>query len=170
MVLLYRCILPSGRAEELVIASHEVICLDDLPPILSFSRGILYDNQMVAFAAACTFKRSRRGGAEEMPFDRNSMAQWYARRHLETDDAIKEIRYLPEGAPPREIRFVEVNQLISESTPMEPIDYGVDIDGAEAHTLYVLDVTPAQWEKIEKGEALLPAGWKLENSITVGKR
>ena len=105
-----------------------------------------------------------------MPFDRDSMANWYARRHLETDDAIQEIRYLPEGAPPREIRFVEVNQLISETTPMEPIDYGVDIGSADAHTLFVLDVTPAQWEKIAKGEPLLPKGWHLRNSIAVGKR
>ena len=105
-----------------------------------------------------------------MPFDRDSMANWYARRHLETDDAIQEIRYLPEGAPPREIRFVEVNKLISETTPMEPIDYGVDIGSADAHTLFVLDVTPAQWEKIEKGEPLLPTGWHLHNSIAVGKR
>jgi hypothetical protein len=105
-----------------------------------------------------------------MQFDRDSMAQWYARRHLETDDAIEEVRYLPEGAPPREIRFIEVNKLISEATPMEPIDYGVEVNGADAHALLVLDVTPAQWEKIKSGAVQLPGGWKLENSISAGKR
>ena len=31
---------------------------------------------------------------------------------------------------------------------MQPIDFGVDIGGEDAHTLMVLDVTPAQWENI----------------------
>jgi hypothetical protein len=36
------------------------------------------------------------------------MAASYAKRHKETDPAIRAIHYLPTGAPPNEIRLVEV--------------------------------------------------------------
>lgn len=108
--------------------------------------------------------------AERLPFDRDGMAKWYARRHLATDDAILGIHYLPEGAPAREIRLIEVNKLVAERTPMEPIDYGVDVGGADPHTLYVLDVTPNQWEMITNRDLPLPSGWTLEKSVPVAKR
>jgi hypothetical protein len=66
-------------------------------------------------------------GKMETTFDRDALARGYARRHLETDSGVEEIHYLPTGAPPREIRFLEVNRLISGTTPLEPIDFGVDI-------------------------------------------
>jgi hypothetical protein len=103
-------------------------------------------------------------------FDRDSRAKWYARRHLDIDDGVVQILYLPTNAPPREIRFLEVNRMISETTPPEPIDFGVDIGGADAHTLYVLDVTPAQWEALQKGAMPLPVGWTLDGSQELGRR
>lgn len=106
----------------------------------------------------------------ETVFDRDSFARWYAQRHLETDTGVEQIYYLPTNAPSREIRFLEVNRMISETTPPEAIDFGVDIGGAEAHTLYVLDVTPAQWEAIQTGEMSLPAGWTLDDSQELGRR
>ena len=72
--------------------------------------------------------------------------------------------------PPREIRFLEVNGMISETMTPEPIDFGVDIGGDDAHTLYVLDVTPAQWEAIQTGAMPLPAGWTLDGSQELGRR
>ena len=60
--------------------------------------------------------------------------------------------------------------MISKTTPPEPIDFGVDIDGDDAHTLYVLDVTPAQWEAIQAGTMPLPSGWTLEGSQELGGR
>lgn len=110
-------------------------------------------------------------GMTETIFDRDAMALSYARRHFETDKGVERIYHLPTNAPPREIRFLEVNRLIAETAPPEPIDFGVDIDGANAHTLYVLDVTPSQWEAIRKNEMHLPDGWVLdENSQELGGR
>jgi hypothetical protein len=85
-------------------------------------------------------------------FDRTEMAHWYAARHLKTDPGIEVVYFLPTGAPDREIRFVEINNLIAvrDKDPLEPIDFGVDVGGASAHKLLVVDVTPAQWEKINK--------------------
>ncbi len=101
-------------------------------------------------------------GATEIAFDRERFARRYAKRHLDTDTGVVQIFFLPTNAPPREIRLLEVNQLISETTPLEPIDFGVDIGDADGHTLYVLDVTPIQWEAIKTGEATLPNGWNLD--------
>ena len=97
-------------------------------------------------------------------FDRDSMAQWYASRHLKTDPGIAALYYLPKNAPEREIRFVEVNDMIveRENDPLEPIDFGVDTGGANEHKLLVVDVTPDQWRRIERRELSLPTGWTLD--------
>ncbi len=111
-----------------------------------------------------------RGGPfmPENHFNRDSMARWYAARHLKTDPGIRAIYYLPAGAPEREIRFIEINDLIADRDkyPLEPIDFGVDIGRTEGHTLMVLDVTPVQWEKINKKDLQLPMGWSLDGAIS----
>ena len=103
-------------------------------------------------------------------FDRDSFAAWYAQRHMDFDDGVLRIFDLPTNAGPREIRFLEVNRLIPEITNPEPIDFGVDIDSADAHTLYVLDVTPDQWGAIQTGAMPLPVGWSLDKSQELGRR
>lgn len=100
----------------------------------------------------------------ETAFDRDKLAHWYAKRHFMTDSGVEQIQYLPTNAPAREIRFLEINRLIPETTDPEPIDFGVDIGGADPHTLYVLDVTPAQWESIKNQQMRLPSGWTLEGA------
>ena len=104
-------------------------------------------------------------------FDREQMARWYADRHLATDPGIRAVYYLPTGAPADEIRFLEINQLMAvrENDPLEPIDFGVDIGGNESHTLLVLDVTPAQWDRIRQGGLPLPDGWSLDQATSFSR-
>ena len=103
----------------------------------------------------------------ENQFNRDEMAHWYATRHLKTDPGIRDVYFLPAESPEREIRFVEINEFIADrdKDPLEPIDFGVDIESAAAHTLMVLDITPAQWEKIDKKELHLPKGWSLDGAV-----
>jgi hypothetical protein len=105
-------------------------------------------------------------------FDRDSMARWYAREHLKTDPGIVAVYYLPTNAGDREIRFVEVNKLISDrnDNAVAPIDFGVDMGMETAHKLCVLDVTPEQWDRIRAYELSLPANWSLKDAIRYGKR
>ena len=104
-------------------------------------------------------------------FDPLKLARSYAQRHYKTDAAIQRVVYLPSSASDREIRLVEVNGSIAEqSPPLEPIDFGVDIGGAEGHRLLILDVTPAQWKKIERKKLSLPGGWSLEGAVTIPPR
>ena len=102
-------------------------------------------------------------------FDRDTLAAWYARRHMDIDEGVVKILHLPTNAGPREIRFLEVNQMIPETTP-EPIDFGVNIGGEDAHVLNVLDVTPSQWEGIREGTVLLPPDWSLDGSLELAHR
>ena len=104
-------------------------------------------------------------------FDKAEMARWYADRHLRTDPGIRTVYYLPVGAPEREIRLLEINELIAvrENDPLEPIDFGIDITGADSHCLLVLDVTPAQWDNIREGRLQLPEGWSLEGASSFSR-
>jgi hypothetical protein len=99
-------------------------------------------------------------------FNRDAMARWYAQQHLKTDPGVSAIYYLPRNAPAREIRFVEVNKLIAErrDDALEPFDFGADSGMDSEHKLFVLDVTPSQWERITKNSLPLPRGWTLEGA------
>ena len=100
-------------------------------------------------------------------FDRDSMARWYATEHLKTDPGIEAVYFLPKNADEREIRFVEINNLIGDRNDevLEAIDFGVDTGMDTAHKLFVLDVTPEQWARIRTQELNLPGNWSLENAI-----
>jgi len=100
-------------------------------------------------------------------FNRNSMARWYAKEHLKTDPGIVAVYYLPTNAGEREIRLIEVNKLIGDRNDdaLEPIDFGVDTGMETAHKLFVLDVTPEQWERIRRQELPLPGNWTLDGAI-----
>jgi hypothetical protein len=104
-------------------------------------------------------------------FDRDSMAQWYANEHIKTDPGVRSVYYLPTDAPEREIRFIEINDLIGDQNDdaLEPIDFGVDRGMETEHTLLVLDVTPNQWDRIMQSSLRLPSGWSLHGAIPFGR-
>ena len=100
-------------------------------------------------------------------FDRDSTAAWYAKQHLNTDPGIRSVYYLPTNAPDREIRFVEINELVGDRNDdtLEPVDFGVDIGMESEHKLFVLDVTPSQWDRIKQSSLALPPRWSLDDAV-----
>ena len=100
-------------------------------------------------------------------FNRDSMARWYAKQHLKTDPGIVAVYYLPTNAGEREIRLIEVNNLIGDRNDgvLEPIDFGVDTGMETEHKLFVLDVTPEQWKRITTQESHLPGNWSLDSAV-----
>lgn len=100
-------------------------------------------------------------------FDRDAQANFYAKKHLKTDPGIVEAYYLPGGSEEREIRILLVNELMGQrlDSSLEPIDFGVDRGLESSHRLVFLDVTPAQWERMRRGELDLPEGWSLEGKV-----
>ena len=101
-------------------------------------------------------------------FDRDSMAARYAKRHKAADGDIAAIYYLPAGAPPNEIRLVEVNRAIMSAAEPEPIDFGVAGGTDDEHRLVVLDLTPEQWKEVLNETRSLPPGWSLEGRRDFG--
>ncbi|MFO7903278.1 MAG: hypothetical protein R6U98_11485 [Pirellulaceae bacterium] len=102
-------------------------------------------------------------------FDRQSKAEWYAREHRKTDPGVVAVYYLPTNAGEREIRLIEVNNLIGDrnDNALEPIDFGIDRGMDTEHTLLILDVTPDQWERIQAGELQLPGNWSVDAKISL---
>jgi hypothetical protein len=99
------------------------------------------------------------------------MARWYANQHLRTDPGIRSVYYLPTNAPEREIRFIEINELVADRNDdaLEPIDFGVDMGMESEHKLFVLDVTPRQWDRIRQSLLQLPQGWSLSDAVTLSQ-
>ena len=73
-------------------------------------------------------------------FNRDSVALFYAKQHLKTDAAVKKVVYLPKNSPEREMRFIEVNDLISERglRQLVPIDFGIDRGLSTFHSLLLV--------------------------------
>ena len=107
----------------------------------------------------------------ENSFDRDHMASWYAHEHLQVDPGVQKIFYLPKDAPDREIRLLEINTLLADrlDSSLEPLDFGVDVGTGEEHTLFVLDVTPRQYDLIERSKLSLPPGWSLNDTTVFEK-
>jgi hypothetical protein len=101
--------------------------------------------------------------------DRDRIAEWVAKRHLSADGSLRQVVYLPSGAPPDEIRLLEVNERLprAEDTP-EPIDFGVEVAGRPLK-LFVADVTGDQLDKLRLNQANLPPGWSLERAQVWGR-
>jgi hypothetical protein len=97
---------------------------------------------------------------------KEDFARWIAQQHFDIDKGISRILYLPMAAPDKEVRLVEVNELASipESAPLEAVDFRPDIDGID-YSLFVVDVTPQQFERLKNGDIPPPTGWRLEKSV-----
>lgn len=95
------------------------------------------------------------------------MARVYMRGQFQADPGLVEVCYLPTNAGPREIRFVEVNELLGDRTDewIEPIVFRVDAGTENEHEIIFLDVTPNQWGRIQARKLPLPAGWSLEDAV-----
>tara|TARA_A100001391_G_C5065908_1_gene277162 strand:+ start:455 stop:793 length:339 start_codon:yes stop_codon:yes gene_type:complete len=104
--------------------------------------------------------------------ERDRLAKWYAQQHYRTDPGVVEVFYLPANSGEREIRLVEVNELIGERCVerLSAVDFGVDFGTENQHSLWVADVTPKQLPKVQNGEIELPDGWSWDNSIRIKRR
>ncbi len=116
-------------------------------------------------------RRRQRTQVLDAPTDRSrdQVAAWVAKKHLLTDSGVREVWYLPRGAPPEEIRLLEVNdRLAGAESEVEAIDFGLDIEGANFR-LFVADATSDQLNEIKQVPARLPPGWSLDDS-TIWRR
>jgi hypothetical protein len=110
--------------------------------------------------------RRERVQAPEAPSGKNrdDVAAWVARTHLIADSGVREVWYLPRGAPPEEIRLLELNdRLAGPESSTEALDFGLEVDGT-LFRLYVADITGEQLDRIKQDPGRLPSGWSLEEN------
>jgi hypothetical protein len=139
------------------------------PQQLARETGNLDEHQWRVFLEELGEVRRRRNqlAAEGPPRNgsRDELAAWVAREHLAMDPGITDVWYLPANAPPDEIRLIEVNQFLSglNDQAVSPVDFGMDIAGAEFRLL-VADLTPEQGKHLLEGKLTLPGNWTLRNA------
>jgi hypothetical protein len=103
--------------------------------------------------------------------NRDEIAEWVAKRHMGADGGIHQVWFLRADSPADEIRLLEVSERFTgDATKVEPIDFGLDIDGAK-YKLLVADVSIEQLEKIKGDPAKsLPKTWKIGDALIWGRR
>lgn len=106
-----------------------------------------------------------------VPFDRQAWARHYALNHMDVDPGTMQVYFLPDQAPEREIRLVEINDSMveREAASREALDFGVDVDADSPARLIVVDLTPGQWTRVTSGELPLPDGWSLDGAVAFGR-
>lgn len=98
-------------------------------------------------------------------YNPTALAKLYAKQHLETDTDIRSVHYLPSAEDDRKIRLVEISDEIGELRDEEltPVDFVVDRGEPTEHTLYILDLTSSQWDRVLRGDRILPAKWSIDD-------
>lgn len=100
--------------------------------------------------------------------DRDHIAEWVAKRHLSAAGSIRQVWYLPKGAPAEEIRLLEINDRFSRADDrIEPLDFGIEVAGTPVK-LFVADVSSDQFEQMRNDPSRLPKGWTLEGARSWG--
>ena len=102
---------------------------------------------------------------------RDEIAKWVANRHVGADGGIQQVWYLPFGSPADEIRLLEISERYTgEPDTIEPVAFGLNVGDAD-YRLAVADVSRSHLERIQHEPArLLPMGWRLQDSISWGRR
>jgi hypothetical protein len=104
----------------------------------------------------------------EVTREKAAFAEWLARQHLRFDSRLTQAIYLPAGAPDDEVRLLEVNTgLYPEPGELiKPIETTPAVRDLPFR-VRVADVTPEEWQRIQKNPDLLPAGWNLEGNLII---
>jgi hypothetical protein len=101
---------------------------------------------------------------------RDEVAAWVAHQHIIVDRSVREVWYLPTGAPSDEIRFLEVNdRMAGPEGKVRALDFGLNIEGVPFR-LWVADINREELDQLQRDPSLLPQGWSLEGNQIWGRR
>jgi len=119
---------------------------------------------------SCRRRRSQVQVSAPTNGDRDAVAAWLAKTHIIADSAIREVWYLPKGAPPEEIRLLEVNdRLAGSQASVEAVDFGLNVAG-RPFQLLVADITTDQLLQLRQDPSRLPPGWSIDGALNWGRR
>jgi len=84
-----------------------------------------------------------------------------AQLHFEADDGIEQIIWVRSGDE-KEIRLIEVNRTALPTESIQVFRFAPSED--VPFPIFITDVRPTEWERIESGDIPLPEGWSLEEA------
>ena len=84
-----------------------------------------------------------------------------AQLHFEADDGIEQIIWVRSGDE-KEIRLIEVNRTALPSESIQVFRFAPSED--VPFPIFIADVRPTEWERIQSGDIPLPEGWSLEEA------
>jgi len=84
-----------------------------------------------------------------------------AQLHFETDDGIEQIIWLRSGDE-KEICLIEVNRTALPTESIQVFRFAPSED--VPFPIFIADVRPTEWERIQSGDIPLPEGWALEEA------
>lgn len=101
----------------------------------------------------------------EVAHKKAAFAEWLARQHLSFDSRLTQAVYLPTGAPDDEVRVLEVNTGLyrDRDAPITAVETTPAVTDLPFR-IQVADVTPDEWQQIQRNPQLLPDGWQLEGN------
>jgi len=102
--------------------------------------------------------------------ERLAFARWLGMQHLKFDKRLTNVIYLPHGAPDDQVRLLEVNTGLypDPGTPLTPIEATPAVTELPFR-VWILDITPDEWAQVQANPQILPAGWSLDNRVTIGR-
>jgi hypothetical protein len=100
--------------------------------------------------------------------ERAAFASWLAGQHLRFDSRLTHVFYLPTGATENEVRLLEINTGLypEPGSPIIPVETTPAVKDLPFR-VWVADITPDEWGKVQANPGLLPSGWSLEGRQTI---
>jgi hypothetical protein len=84
-----------------------------------------------------------------------------AQLHFDADDEIEQIIWVRSDKE-RQIRLIEVNRTALPTESVQAFRFAPSED--VPFPIYIADVRPTEWERIQSGDIPLPEGWSLEGA------
>ncbi len=84
-----------------------------------------------------------------------------AQLHFEADDGIEQIIWVRSGDE-KEIRLIEVSRTALPTESIQVFRFAPSED--VPFPIFITDVRPTEWERIQSGDIPLPEGWSLEEA------
>jgi hypothetical protein len=101
--------------------------------------------------------------------DKSEVARRLAESHYRTDATIVQIIRLSTGdeaeqSPDEPVKLLEVNEATVESGIL-PLGFNAHPESGIDYPCVIVEVTPREFEEINKGNLRLPNGWQMGESL-----
>jgi len=83
------------------------------------------------------------------------------RSHFDIEEGVERIIWVKNGNP-QDVRLIEINRDVIPAGDFYPFYFAPSADFPLP--IHIADVTPDEWEQIQRGEIILPPEWSLQKT------